>query len=395
MWSLALLAAALARFSSDASLKTGCEPGDRPIAEVPAGAFASIRMSVTTVSGRCFKVQAGTHTGWVPASALTGIGEFNDRVRAALPLTAPQRPEANPGGAASNGPDLLVNASRLLSEGNPRSALQMLERQMMTGLTSYDLLVLAGMAARAADDSAAALKYLEEAQRLRPETFVGRALASVRKEVAADKSSQTLVGGRFRLRYEAGALHPDMARETLALLQTEYSRVAAELGCHTTEPIVTIVQSPKDYLAGTDAAEWSGGLFDGHRIRIPFGADRLGPRTRAALAHEVAHACLASLGDWPAWLHEGMAQKLSGVTAPAALHHRVRSLVRQGKLPRLENLSQTWSRMSAAHASDAYAYALVAVETLYAAYPSTIVSVLRNPANIQRVTSELQRLLLQ
>ena len=29
-------------------------------------------------------------------------------------------------------------------------------------------------------------------------------------------------------------------------------------------------------------------------------------------AHEVVHSCLANLGSWPPWLHEGLAQKMSG-----------------------------------------------------------------------------------
>jgi len=34
--------------------------------------------------------------------------------------------------------------------------------------------------------------------------------------------------------------------------------------------------------------------------------------TRQVFAHELVHACLANIGSWPAWLHEGLAQKLSG-----------------------------------------------------------------------------------
>jgi len=36
------------------------------------------------------------------------------------------------------------------------------------------------------------------------------------------------------------------------------------------------------------------------------------------IAHETTHACLTMLGEWPVWLQEGLAQKLSGeALAPA------------------------------------------------------------------------------
>ena len=38
--------------------------------------------------------------------------------------------------------------------------------------------------------------------------------------------------------------------------------------------------------------------------------DAGGALTRRTLAHETVHACLAALGNWPAWVHEGLAQRL-------------------------------------------------------------------------------------
>jgi hypothetical protein len=91
-----------------------------------------------------------------------------------------------------------------------------------------------------------------------------------------------------------------------------------------------------------------------------------------------------------------MAQKLSGVAASAETHHRIRSLVRQGKLPSLDKTSQTWSRLSPRHAADAYAYALVAVETLASAYSAEgLAWLLRDPAQIPRISTELDRILRQ
>ena len=58
--------------------------------------------------------------------------------------------------------------------------------------------------------------------------------------------------------------------------------------------------------------EWSGGEFDG-RIHIPvLDKGSLDPQVRQTLAHESVHACMAQLGQFPTWLAEGVAQKLSG-----------------------------------------------------------------------------------
>lgn len=392
---LAFLAAV--HFQASTPIRSGCESGDQVVGEASAGTAAQIRMSVTTPAGRCFQIKTEAGTGWVPASALAGTEDFDKSVRAAPYVTQSSKPAPTPQSQArQTQANPLVSASQLMQDKQPKAALQLIEAAMKARGESADALVLAGMAARAADDPRTALSYLEQAQKLRPDTAVESVIASLRKEVAGDKSNNKLLGGRFLLRYDEGAIAPETARQAIAVLDSEYARISAELGCHPSEQIVTIVQSPEAYRASTDAAEWSGGQFDGHRIRIPLARDGFGPRARTVFAHEIVHACLASLGDWPMWLHEGLAQKLSGMSAPAQTHHKVRSLLRQGALPRLDKVSQSWSRMSPEHAANAYAYALVATESLYDMYPSTgISSVLRNPGQMPRITAELDRILTQ
>ena len=50
-----------------------------------------------------------------------------------------------------------------------------------------------------------------------------------------------------------------------------------------------------------------------------------------SLSHETAHACLTMLGHWPAWLQEGIAQKLSGDSLSAAQMKKITGLVHAGK----------------------------------------------------------------
>ena len=88
--------------------------------------------------------------------------------------------------------------------------------------------------------------------------------------------------------------------------------------------------------------------------------------------------------------------KLSGRVSTLAQRQKVQSLVRQGKLPRLDNVSQTWTRMNREAAQNAYLYALVAVEALYELHQSTgIASLLRNPERLPKLTAELDKRMMQ
>jgi hypothetical protein len=98
------------------------------------------------------------------------------------------------------------------------------------------------------------------------------------------------------------------------------------------------------------------------------------------------------MGRWPAWLQEGIAQKLSGDSLTAAQRKQIAAWVRDGKLPRLSNLRQDWSRLDSAHAAAAYALALAAVEQLWQdSGDDGIRNLLRNPERLPQVTAELNR----
>ena len=111
-----------------------------------------------------------------------------------------------------------------------------------------------------------------------------------------------------------------------------------------------------------------------------------------SLAHETTHACLTMLGHWPAWLQEGIAQKLSGDSLSAAQMKQITGWVHDGKLPRLSNLRQDWSRLDADHAAVAYALSLAAVELLWQdSGDDGVRNLLRNPDRLPQVTAELDR----
>jgi hypothetical protein len=226
---------------------------------------------------------------------------------------------------------------------------------------------------------------------------VQQLIARIEKEKAGDKSSEKLYGTRFLLRYEGGNLAPDVARGMVGLLEEEFSRISAQLGCRTDERIVTIVQSRQAYRSTTNAAEWSGGSFDGSKIRVPvMESTAIEPATRRALSHELVHACLSNLGSWPTWLHEGLAQRLSGDKVPPIRVEQVKAMLRTGRLPRLNNMNQSWSRMSTQHAQRAYDYALAAVDLMFETYRDYGVhNIFRNPDRLPQITADLEKKMVE
>jgi hypothetical protein len=259
------------------------------------------------------------------------------------------------------------------------------------------LLALAGAAAWRADDSGKALAYWRQSLDLAPNPDLESLYQRVQKENANDQSSARLFGIRIALRYEAGAIGVETARQMVAVLDQEFARISGELGCVAEERIVAIAQSPEAYRKTTDAAEWSGGQFDG-RIRVPVAPGASGQTAamdasiRRTLAHEITHACLTLTGRWPAWLQEGLAQRLSGDRVSPELHSKLEEWSRQGKLPKLANLGQDWSRLDREHAVAAYGLSLEAVEAFYASYGVTgIRNLLHNPDRLAATTADIEK----
>jgi hypothetical protein len=408
-----LFASAVVVKHDQTQLRSGCDAGASAVATVASGSAAEIRFGMSGEGETCYKVAitsgANTIEGYLPAGALQGTDEFRSSVETApklgaskavpvkgtpiksIPVKGLPKDKRQEGGDARGEP--LSRANELLAQNQPRAALEVLEKGLAVYGRNYQILVAAGMAAYRADEARLALEYLNEAQALHSDHAVQQLIAKIQKEKSGDKSAEKLYGTRFLLRYEGGNLAPEVARSMIALLEQEFSRISAEVGCRTDERIVTIVQSRQAFRDSTDAAEWSGGLFDGVKIRVPVvESSTIDALTSRVLAHELVHACLASMGAWPTWLHEGMAQKLTGDTLPRARSEAVRALVRDGKLPRLNNMNQSWSRMSTQHAQRAYDYALAAVDLLYDAYRNYgIQNIFRNPDRLPQITADLDK----
>ena len=394
LWPAFLFLAAIFVRSDSTPLRSGCEPGDAVVATLAANTAVQLQFSVNDGSG-CLKISAVSAgqavQGYLPARALAGLEQFDQERRSASPVQALKRSIV----LNRDGDAALRRGVELLEQRKPSQALKIIEPLLARSPPDPEVLVLGGLAAYRLDQVPRALGYWRSALEVRPDEALERFCRRLERETANDRSTEKLYGLRVLLRYDSHVLDAGAARSLVSALDEELTRIAEQLGCQSEERVVAILQDRQAYLRSTDAAEWTGGLYDG-RIRVALPEPgHPAQELRKTLAHETVHACLAELpGAWPAWLQEGLAQKLSGDVLTPAVAARVCQLASSHALPRLENMSQSWSRMSAQHARDSYAVALAAANLLMENYAAEgLRNLLNNPSRFDAITAGLDRLL--
>lgn len=384
-----------------APLKSGCEPDSGTLSQLPGGTEITIRYSLSGQSVPCYKVAAKVdgeiRDGYLPAGSIDDLTAFDNarkqggvlgtrEVLAAVGV--PATPTPQPGRSGNTVADRAVS---LIESSQPAQALALLEPELKKR-ADPGLLAIAGAAAWRADDPQRALDLWRRSLAIQPNPQVQALYDRVERETKGDQSNQRLVGARVLLRYEGTAISIDTAREMAGVVDQEFARISAQLGCTTQERIVTIAQSREAYKKTTAAAEWSAGQYDG-RIRVPvFDSGSLDPETRRTLAHETTHACLSMLGRWPAWLQEGVAQYMSGQTLSPVEREHIDQLAKSKRLPSLSRLDGDWSGMDAGTARAAYGLALRAIEVFnqdFGAYG--LRNLLRNPERLPGFTAELDK----
>ncbi|MEO8096888.1 MAG: hypothetical protein ABI811_04260 [Acidobacteriota bacterium] len=409
---LLLLAAAVqaaAVREGGAPLRSSCEADAVTVTELPAATPLTIRYSLSGQRVACYKVIATvngrTSEGYLPAPSIVDLEAFDTarkqggvlgtrEVLAAVGAPASQSlTPASPAAAVGSGTlnALAQQAANLIETSQPARALALLEPELKKR-KDPGLLALAGAAAWRADDARRALELWRQSLDIQPNKQVQELYDRVERENKGDLSNQRLYGTRVLLRYEGTAISADTAREMAAVVDQEFARISAQLGCTTSERIVTIAQSRDAYKKTTAAAEWSAGQYDG-RIRVPvFDRGSLDSDTRRTLAHETTHACLSMLGRWPSWLQEGVAQYMSGEISTPPARQQIAELARQKQLPSLNKLGADWSGLDSSSARVAYSLALRAVEIFNQDFASYgLRNLLRNPDNLPQYTSEIDK----
>jgi hypothetical protein len=305
---------------NDAALRAGCDPDTSLVATLAAGVPLKLRY-VLMGETPCYKVAADVGgrqmEGYLSAAAIEGLDTFDKSRRDAAWITTTEALRAarnsqtlaalkTPSGVTTPLPAsarvVLAQAEELIEASQPGKALALLDPEIKKRRDPA-LLSLAGVAAWRADDAKQALGYWRESLDLSPNSGLEKLYHQVEKEQSNDRSSEKLYGVKVVLRYDAGAVPIDTARAMVGVVDSTFTRVSSQLGCTAEEKIVTIVQSRDAYKKATDAAEWSGGQYDG-RIRVPvMSGQQMNVGAEQVLAHETTHACLAMLGEWPSWLH--------------------------------------------------------------------------------------------
>jgi len=413
--SLLALAAATAATVREggAGLRAGCSADAEVVARLAGGTSAQIKLSISGEIGTCYKVTAGAHSGYLLAEELTGLESFDQARRAGSEQGLPQMIRAEIGrlksdlaeqakqaapvsGGSRGGMDPAVaGALELIETNQPRRALELIETGLLrTRGKDPFVLSLAGLAAYQSDQPRQALNYWGEALAIKPNPSIESLYRKAQKELSADTSRSKMHGTRFVLRYNENEIGQGTAEQILGALNEEYSRLDMALGCGLSEQTTVVVQTMEVYRAASNAAEWSGGQFDG-RIRIAYEGRALTPRTRQAMAHELVHACLARNGVFPAWFHEGMAQRWSGEGVSGSELATVRQMLKAKRMPGLNQMPASWGKLSPWHANLAYAMSLAAVDTMYKSYGDQYVrNLLRNPEPIPRVADAVTQAMI-
>jgi tetratricopeptide (TPR) repeat protein len=422
-------------------LLSDCVEGSAELAKLSKGQTVRLRFALAGSSNRCYSVSveiAGRAVnGYVAREALAGLEEFEaDRKEASsarlietaikmiglsataaspasaavatpeqqavLLRAAAELKSSNPAGAerilasgalpADHPTAALLRANALMQLSRPGEARKVIEPALRRHPSDAQLLAMAGMSSFQLDDTRAAEAYLKKSLSITPDPSVQQVYARVQQEVEGDKSSDKTYGSRFVLRYEGDSLAPEAARALTTVFDAEFNRISYQLGCQFNDRLVVIIQSREAYQNTTGAADWSGGRYDG-RIRIalpPSGqADAV---VRKAFAHETVHACLSKIARWPAWLHEGLAQRLSGDRLDARSIEMLRALAKEDKLPRLAQLSGGWSHFGSAQAQLAYTLSLAAIDAFYDTYHEYgLRNLMNNPSRLEEISSALDR----
>ncbi len=392
---VALMLLAISVKQDQAPLRSSCDAEAQVIAKLAAGSEVTIGFVLSGEGSACYKIitiVGGKELGgYVAASALEGLDSFEQGLRSAPSLDFGEVMTAVRPVASRKPSSIADRTVSLLASGQAESALQLIE-PAARATNDPALLALAGAAAWKADDSGKALTYWRAALDLQPDAALESLYKRVQKENSNDKSAGRLYGIRVALRYDSDAIAQDTARAMVAVLDQEFARVSGELGCSAGERIVAIAQSPEAYRKTTDAAEWSSGLYDG-RIHVPVSqGESMDAALHRILAHEMTHACLSLTGKWPEWLQEGLAQKMSGDVMSPQLRVKLTEWAKDGKLTKLGNLGQDWSRMDTAHAVAAYGLSLEAVDLFYETYGiDGVRNLLRNPERLPAIAADLDK----
>ena len=165
------------------------------------------------------------------------------------------------------------------------------------------------------NDLPRARELAQAALALRRDEELIELLLKLRREISVQRDYEDARTANFTVLYD-GYEHEEMKVLVLDILKSAYADIGKELDYFPEEPLTVILYTGKDFSDVTHAPGWAGGMFgkaDG-KIRLPVhGAEGQERALRRVIRHEYVHALVHALApSAPMWLHEGLAQYLSG-----------------------------------------------------------------------------------
>ena len=420
-----------------AALLTRCGAAGSEVTQLAAGSLVKLRFSLAGTDSACYSVMARQDDtvlrGYVAREALDGLEAYeDDRRETALRVIStptPVRPAAREAVAGvAESPELresLRRASLAAKDNKPLDVLKILDAEgipddhlgvvnararaylrmtraaeaegilkpaLAADPNNIGLLYLMATAVYQQNELAEATRLLDRALAIRWEPSVEQLRMRIGREAAGSSSDARSEGSRFTLLYEGEALPAPVARKLIDEFEREVNRISFELGCRVTDRLQVIVQSRDNYREANGVKKWTGGHYDGRiHIAVPPGG-AVDDYVRETFSHEFVHACLARKGQWPIWIHEGLAQRLEGRRLTSSDIDRLKTAGGNGRLPKLGATGGAWSGLSAQRARLAYDFALFAADQLYGKHGAIGVrNLLNNPHTLAAFAAQLDR----
>jgi len=214
-------------------------------------------------------------------------------------------------------------------------------------------------------------------------------LAEWKKEAALHHGFEERRDDRFTVMFE-GQAEEQLAVRATTVLDGAFRRIGRTLGQYPSNPITVILYTQKQFHDVTRAPDWSDGLFDGGRIRLPVhGALQDVTTFDRVLTHELIHAIVHSLAPRgvPVWLHEGLAMYFE----PRDVSDAEKRVGASHLFIPLVELETTFTHMNVEEATLAYDESLVAVRTLIQRIGSGVGLLLQDLGDGQPIEQAIQR----
>ena len=269
--------------------------------------------------------------------------------------------------APSQVPLLLDVAYLHLQLSEAPAAIDTLDRARRLDPDSPDVAKLAGWADYLLNRLPQAVAEWKRAQELRPEPEVAQALEKAEHDLAVEGNFREGQSAHFDLRYYGGAA-PELARDILPLLESDFQSTASLLAYTPSEPIAVVLYTKEVFSDVTRAPKWANALNDG-RIRVPVqGLEAVTPELARVLKHELAHSFISqkTRGRAPVWVQEGVAQWIEGSRVGGTAAATLLSLYDRHQDPALSVLEGSWLSSGNDFAGIAYAWSLATIEGVVA-----------------------------